>query len=142
MQVGRLEIIAYSGNDKSEFTNNGGDPEEEERFLPSYADGLGVEPIRLSIRRIGFRPLTISLTSYTVKELEAMRGIIVGAFDVAVERSAVLDAEAHRQSMEGNDSIPRTWRLDPQVMERPQVLTRTALPVTVVLEQPDNPTTD
>ena len=98
MQVGRLEIIAYSGNDKSEFTNNNGDPEEEERFLPSYADGLGVEPIRLSIRRIGFRPLTMSLTSYTVKELEAMKGSIVGAFDIAMERSAVLDAEAHRQS--------------------------------------------
>ncbi len=128
LNLGAVEIIVYSGADKSEYFPDG---DEEEPTLPSYADGLGISSIRLAIRRIGRRPITLSLTYYTVKELQALKKIFNMAIDRAIERSAVLDAEAHRVSMEGNDSIPRTWRPDPQVLERRSVLTRTAGPDTV-----------
>lgn len=122
MTAGRVEFIVYDGSEKGESVST--DDQEEEVRLPSYADALPVRPLRLSIRRIGRRPLTLNLTYYTVEELIKMRALINKAFDIAMKRSKILDDEAKRLALAGDDTIPRVYRMDPHVIERPGVLTR------------------
>lgn len=125
LSIGRIEIVLYDGNDRSEYKGGTqGDRDEEEPVLPSYADGLGVRALRLAIRRIGQRPLTLSLTYYTVKELQAMRELINEAFDLAIKRSTILDQAAEEATTRGDDSIPRVYRPDPSIIRRPSALTR------------------
>lgn len=131
LNIGQVEVVVYSGNG----TQDEDDPDAAEP-LPTYADGLGVEPVRLHIRRMGRPPTILSLTYYTVQELEAMKSLFDKAFEVAIERSAVLDEAARKASMGGDDSIPRTWRPDAQVMERESVLTRST-PAATVEPEPD-----
>ena len=117
--AGRLEVVVYDGADTTRPKE-----ETEEDESSSYAHGLPIRPLRLQFRRFGMRPFTLGLTYYTVAELTKMRDLINRAFDIAMERAALLDEAATKATLEGNDAIPRTYRPDPEIIERPHVLTR------------------